>query len=741
MFRSLRGIAACGRAATIALALASGCGRDPQPNLLIVTFDTTRYDRFGVTGDPEAQTPVVDALAARGVLFERAYASVPITLPSHTTIFTGFEPRVHGVRSNGRFKVPEAAETLAEILKRSGYQTAAMVSAFVLDGRYNLDQGFDVYGDDVEPKSDPFSPMVQQRDAVATTDEALAWLAARSRETPYMLWVHYYDPHQPRTVELPFRGMSDGYRAEIAYTDEQLGRLLAVVDAADDARATLIAFTADHGESLGEHGEETHAILAYDSTLHVPLILAGPGVPAGVRTRAMARHIDLLPTLLGALALRVPDTLPGRNLLAAAAAEAAVTSDLELTSSFECRESETSLGWLPIEGVRTQRWKYTALPEPVELYDVIADPSETINLAVEQPEIAARMAAFYAAFDAEASPFASNRIELDPEEAAKLAALGYVEAPVAFEESARPDPRRFVASHNWISVAQTKASKGRYEQAFDILETLAESPSMRPLALRTLAPIYERVGRTDDAVAALRRYFELTGSSEAQFSIARALIEAGRAEEGLRDLDASDLHSPGVARLRAHALAALGRHAEARAALDDGFANAERERLHQRARLIVEAPVPPDADAELRALLEQAPEDPVLRSSLGLRLALSGVAEQRDEALALLQALSDEKPKSPEVLANVGWGMYRIGRPTQAAASLEAALAAAPGRLLDRVRLALVLGELGDTQRAVEEIYTALRLQPGAAWADEAREHLRQFEARPEMATAKDASS
>jgi len=725
------------RYAAITLVFVCSCGGEPQPNVLVVTFDTARYDRFGVTGDPEARTPIVDALAAGGVLFERAYSSVPITLPAHTTILSGLEPREHGVHNNGRFRVPDKVETFAEILKRSSYETAAMVSAFVLDGRFNLGQGFDVYGDDVDKKSDPFSTMVPQREAAATTDEALAWIAERSGAAPFFLWVHYYDPHQPRTLELPFQGISDAYRAEIAYTDEQFGRLLAGAAEADHGRGTLIAFTADHGEGLGDHGEETHAILAYDSTLHVPLILAGPGVPTGVRTRVMARHVDLVPTLLAALALPIPADLPGRNLLELVSKQVDVGGEPEVVSSFECRESEFSLGWLPIEGVRTQRWKYTALPEPAELYDVIADPGETRNLVAEQPETAARMESLHAALAPASAEV--DRMELDPEDAAKLAALGYVEAPASFAEAERPDPRRFVVSHNWISSAESMASSGRYEQAVELLETLAEGPSMRPLALRKLAPILERLGRTDDAVAAYRHYLELTGSTEARFSLARALVELGRAEEGLRELDAEDLDSPGVARLRARALAELGRHLEARAALDEEFAANEHERLRQRARLAVEARVAPDAQIELRSLLAQAPDSRVLRSSLSLRLAVAGDTGDSDEVLALLQALVEEKPDSPEVLANMGWSFYRIGHPVEAAAALEAALEAAPSRLLDRVRLGVVLGELGDTQRAVEELSSALRLQPGATWAEEARAHLKRFAVRPEMAAGEGA--
>ena len=185
--------------------LCAACSRGPLPNVVLVTFDTTRYDRFGCTGDPEARTPGVDALAEGGLIFERAYASVPLTLPSHTTMMTGLEPPAHGVHNNGKFRVPEELDTLAEILKRSGYATAAFVSAFVLDPRFRLDQGFDVYSGEVERNRDPLSMMVAQRPGADVTDEALDWLDEQTGDAPYFLWAHYYDPHLPRR---PQRGHS-----------------------------------------------------------------------------------------------------------------------------------------------------------------------------------------------------------------------------------------------------------------------------------------------------------------------------------------------------------------------------------------------------------------------------------------------------------------------------------------------------------------------------------------------------
>jgi arylsulfatase A-like enzyme len=203
----------------LGLALLAACTREPLPDVLLVTFDTARYDRFGFNGDTRAQTPALDALATRGLLFERAYASVPLTLPSHTTILSGLEPFAHGVHDNARYRVPDEIELLPEILGAAGYDTGAFVSAFVLDPRFNLDQGFAFYGSETRSKSGPLDMTVAQRPGAEVTDEALAWIAERSVGVPIFVWAHYYDPHLPRKVEAPFDTMRDPYRAEIAYAD------------------------------------------------------------------------------------------------------------------------------------------------------------------------------------------------------------------------------------------------------------------------------------------------------------------------------------------------------------------------------------------------------------------------------------------------------------------------------------------------------------------------------------------
>ncbi len=711
----------------IFLAVLAACGRAAPPDVLLVTFDTTRYDRFGCTGDPEARTPTVDALAARGLLLDRAYASVGLTLPSHTTIMTGLEPFAHGVHDNGRFRVPDALETLAERLHAVGYDTAAVVSAMVLDARYRLDQGFDLYDDETRAPRGGLDFAVPTRPGAEVTDRAIGWLRGRPRDRPFFLWTHYYDAHLPRDPKPAFDAMPDRYAAEIAYDDEQLGRLLAAIAQRGGQRGLLVVFTADHGEGLGEHGERTHGILAYDSTLHVPLVLAGPGVPSGVRSDVLARHIDLVPTVLALVGVPVPRELPGRCLVAATRAG----GDDGAVGYFESRGPLMELGWAAIEGVRTARWKYTVTPEPHELYDVLADAGETRNRVADESAVVVELEARRARLLGQAVPVAPAPVEPVPlDEQERLAALGYVEVPSAPAPGTAPDPRRLAGIRDMIDEARGLASAGGHARAIEMLETLRQSAAVRAFVLRTLAPIYAEQGRIDDAVAAYRDYIALTGASEAWLGLARVQLRAGRTHDTLAALEHVDPRALTTQTLRAHALARQGRHAEARAALDAAFAGRERSpaHLHQRAALVIDVAPLPDGEAELRGLLAAAPDDPMLRSWLGYYLAVWGRPEQREEAYDLLAAAARARPDDAELQANLGWGAAKVGRDAEATAALEAALALDGQRALERFRLAVVLGRTGQPERAATLARSALALRPGASWADNARSLLRQLE-------------
>jgi arylsulfatase A-like enzyme/Flp pilus assembly protein TadD len=720
--------------ATLAFLLGA-CGAPPPPHVVIVTFDTTRYDRLGFTGDPGARTPTLDALAARGLSFDRAFAAVALTLPSHTTILSGVPPLSHGVHNNGRFEVPESLETLAERLAAAGFETAAFVSAFVLDSRFRLDQGFEVYGDDTLAAGDLVDFTVPSRPGEEVTDEALAWLEKRDSTRPFLLWAHYYDPHLPHEPRPSFGALRDPYAAEIAYADAQLARLLEGVEQAAGERATLVVFTSDHGEAFGEHGEPTHGVLAYDATLHVPLVLAGPGIPRGVRSEVLARHEDIVPTVLRLVGLPVPEDLPGRDLVEAAR-RGAQGGDDAVFGYFESRGPHFELGWAEIQGVRSRRWKFTATPQPQELYDVLADPRELQNRIGVEPEVHQRMEQAYGeiqrTFADSARP--SAMADLDPEEEEHLAALGYVAAPKKPPRGIAPDPRPLVGVWYWVEGARAIAQAGDWERAIETLETLKHSASVRSVVLRTLAPLYEVLGRYDAAEAAYRDYIELTGSREAHLALARVALSDGAPERALDNLDRLSAGGPAVEFLRARALMRLGRVEEARAAVDAAFSmpGSGSARLHRRAALVVDVAPLEGGEEELRGLLAEAPEDSLLESWLGYYLAVWGRPEQGGEARDLLESAAVAAAESPQVQSNLAWGAHQLGYPEIALTALRRALELDSRRFQDRARLGLILAQTGDVDGAKEALRTALQGHPGAAWADRARRTLDSLEGHGE---------
>jgi arylsulfatase A-like enzyme/Flp pilus assembly protein TadD len=364
-----------GCAATWLASMSGYAAPAPQkPNLLLITIDTLRPDRLGCYGYSKIATPNLDALAKKGALFENAVTPTPLTAPAHASIFTGTYPTVHKVRDTGGFILDSTHPTLAAILRQQGFDTAAFVGASVLKKHFGFSQGFGIYDDEM-PKPDPrrVASEYAERRAGAVVDRAMRWLTAQSGR-PFFLWVHVFDPHSPYDPPSPFREKYRGrlYDGEVAYTDQELGRLLAAV--ARKSGNTLIAVLSDHGESLSDHGEYNHGVFLYDSTVRIAFLLAGPGVPAGLRVKQQARNIDLLPTVLDALAVKAPAGIQGVSLIPAFKGEEPAPWSYE-----ETLYPKINMGWAELRGIRTNRWKYIRAPKP-ELYDLVRDPAESTNV-------------------------------------------------------------------------------------------------------------------------------------------------------------------------------------------------------------------------------------------------------------------------------------------------------------------------------------------------------------------------
>ncbi len=273
----------------------------PKPSLLLITIDTLRADALSCNGSKKVSTPQLDLLARGGVNFTRARSSVPLTLPAHASIMTGNYPPVHGVRDNGTYRLAEEQVTLAEVLDRQGYETAAFIGAFVLDRNFGTAQGFDVYDEGSWGAADTLGNLAAERNAKAVYDAFSKWLEGRAGGEPFFVWIHLYDPHAPYIPPEPYRTQyaDDPYAGEVAYSDAMVGRIVEDLRSRGLLDSTLVAVVGDHGEGLGEHGEQTHSLLIYNSTIHVPMLLYLPGlIPSGKTVAQLTRTIDLAPTIL-----------------------------------------------------------------------------------------------------------------------------------------------------------------------------------------------------------------------------------------------------------------------------------------------------------------------------------------------------------------------------------------------------------------------------------------------------------
>ena len=375
--------------------LPTGCGTDPEapddpapegPNVLLISVDTLRADVLGCYGGIPELSPRIDALAAGGVRWSQTFSSTPLTLPAHATMLSGYHPPRHGVRDNALFQLPEEVPTLAELAHEAGWDTAAFVAAFVLDARFGLDQGFAHYDDDIERPASGHAGTVHERGCDEVTRRALEWLE-QPRDRPFLAWVHFYDPHfpyeahpevdtlRPRTSP-PLRG--GHYESEVAWVDVHVGKLLDALEDLGQLEDTLVVFTSDHGEALGDHDEPTHGHLVYQSTMDIPLILSHPRLAAGTVVDRAAGLVDVCATVLGFLGLEAPPDGHGRDLVAELGRPDAPTPIAYMESEL----ARISFGFQPIAAASDGRWKYVHAPRP-ELYDLHADPDEDHNLLVD----------------------------------------------------------------------------------------------------------------------------------------------------------------------------------------------------------------------------------------------------------------------------------------------------------------------------------------------------------------------
>jgi arylsulfatase A-like enzyme/Flp pilus assembly protein TadD len=641
--------------------------REAGLNVLLITIDTLRADAIGAYGNPRARTPWIDRLAAGGVRFTEARAHNVVTLPSHANILSGRYPFDHGARDNAGFRFPHTLDTLATLLAGRGYRTGAFVSAFPLDSRFGLERGFEVYDDSFVGADAQPAFLIQERAASETVARARAWLDAPDPR-PSFCWVHLYEPHFP---------YPNGYDADVSAADAALAPLLERVVGGSDER-TLVMLTSDHGESLGDHGESTHGIFAYEATLRVPLVMHQRRLLRPRIVGEPARHIDILPTVLDALAIPPPTGLPGRSLLPGSGEN----PDLPVTTYFEALSGELNRGWAPLTGVIRGSMKYIKLPIP-EVYDLAADPAEGRNLATLRNDIVDE-------FDAMLASIRPGRDEVvrtaeSEDTLARLRSLGYVaaartaRAPRLHGED--DDPKRLMSLDALLQEVVGRYLDGDLTGALErCRELVRQRPSMA-VSLLHLAHLERANGNLEGGIAALKKAAALMPGDSTTVSLLGAYLgEAGRSNEAMAWLEGVAHRSdadPQVLVTYGLALAKLGRHDAARVAFDRAVAQdpSSPRLLVERGTAHIMAGRRDLARADFTAAVERRPDIARAHTSLGVLALEDG---KPDAAIAHWRAAVTHDYREHQAILALGVFHWRAGRREAAHAYLDFFLATAP---------------------------------------------------------------
>lgn len=661
-----------------------------RPNVLLITLDTTRADHLPLYGYNGVQTPHLNELGQKGVVFDQCATTVPLTLPAHCSILTGYYPPYHGVRVNGNNALADAQFTAAEIFSAAGYKTAAFIAAFVLDGRWGLKQGFDYYDDHFDLKKYKQLDLgTVQRPGNEVVDSALKWLE-ENREQPFFAWVHLYDPHLPYEPPEPYFSQYKYYPpvslydGEIAFMDEQIGRLHSWLKSQGLDRKTVIILVGDHGEGLGDHGELAHGYFIYDYAVHVPLIVTSPN-PAlqGRRVKSQVSVVDLLPTMAEMAGLKVPAT-QGRSLTGLMAGKKAP----EIPAYSESLIPNLHFGWSPLLGLRRAEFKFIDAPRP-ELYDLKNDPKELNDVQNRYPELGLRLKRELDSLLEEISLGAPEpqAASLDSETIERLAALGYIGSSVKMKT--RParelaDPKDKLEVYELIQQAGDWINHEKYDQAVGNLERALNLEPGIPLARLLLSTCYVELGRKEEAKKLLDEILkEDPDSVQALIGLANILIGEGKTED--------------VVTLCKKALSIDERNIQAYTLLGEVYIS---RMEHQQARPYLEKAV------------EIQPK--MTRNVQNLAVCLIGLKEyQRAEEL-LKQVLQDY-PKFPLTYFHLGLLYEEQGKVEEACQAYGQEIENYPDHYRARFNLGKLLLKRGDLDGYLKHMEKVIQTAPSEA--------------------------
>jgi arylsulfatase A-like enzyme/Tfp pilus assembly protein PilF len=659
-------------------------------NVLLITLDTTRADRLGAYGYAAAETPHLDRLAEEGVLFEQPVTPTAFTLPSHSSIMTGLYPPFHGVRLNGGSALADVQTTLAERLAGAGYRCGAVVGAFVIDGRWGLDQGFEYYDDDFEMAPDqPLDLAGVQRPGDRVVDLGLEWLGEDDGR-PFFGWLHFYDAHIPYQPPEPYatrfagRGKSGLYDGEIAFADSQVGRVFDWLAARGLTEKTIVVVVGDHGESLGDHGEKEHGYYIYDATVRVPLIIKVPGSGfRGVRVQQQVRTIDVLPTILDLTGIDPPQPLHGSSLVPLMHDPEGGETRLAYSESMSVN---LQYGWSALYGLRTSTHKFIDAPR-AELYDITLNPGETDNLFGRELEIAEGLRNRLASLREEIEVGAPETQEanLDQETLGMLAALGYVGGATTVPEGENlADPKDKIHLFESVGYASHLINGEDYEGAANVLEiVLGDDPEI-PQAKLMLATVFRKLGRNEDAKAVLDPYLrDNPDNAVALVTMAGILADEGRPDE--------------VLALTKRVLAVDDRNTQAWELMAGVYMNAN------------------DHQMALSALQKAVEIQPKLtRPRLNLAVAYMGLG-RLDQAEPELDQIVAAHPKFPLAHYHLGLLYEEQGRLEEARVAYAEEVELYPSSVLARFNLGDILFRLGDPEAAEREMRVLITESPETA--------------------------